>query len=619
MLGALAGLLVLYLSLPLVAFGVRFATSSRRGFHVAGLLPALWISLSCSTIALAFMTMLGVPLAYLLARSRGRIAAVVGVAVQIPLALPPLMSGIILIYLVGPYTYLGRLFHGGLTNSSIGVVIAMTFVASPFLIVAARAGFASMDAGLLDVACTLGHSEFSQFLRVGVPLAGSNIRAGMLLAWLRAFGEFGAVVVLAYNPTSLPIHAYNQFSGVGLPTTLAPTALAVLVAVAAVALSRIHWTRRAFPLTVRVSNRPAATFTAEPIRFNVDRRIGEFHLQISQPEPVRHLAVFGASGAGKSALLRCLAGVDSDDGVALFSGGESLHHTSPQDRQVGYVAQGFALFSHLTVWQNLTFGKRATDEIAEYWLYRLRLDGLENRRPAELSGGQRQRVALGQALCNGPRVLLLDEPFSALDFPVRLELRRELRQLQREMGITTILVTHDPVEAAYLSQEMLVLVDGRVVQSGTARSIFERPSTPEIAKLLGAINMHEGVVSAVGVVATGALSIRADTRSSQIGDRVAWSVAPDTLVVQPRGRYDREPESQSLQIFEGTVLDVVDVGMSHECLVALSPTLILCVRCTSSFDVLVGEPCEVILPTSQLMLWPLELAGALPLRTSSTN
>ena len=611
-LGSLAGLLVLYLTLPLVAFAVRFTTTSRRGFHVAGLFPALWVSLSCATIALAIMTTLGVPLAYLLARSRGRVAAALGVVVQIPLALPPLMSGIILIYLVGPYTYLGRLFHGALTNSSVGVVIAMTFVASPFLIVAARAGFASIDAGLLDVAGTLGHGEFSQFLRVGVPQAASNIRAGMLLAWLRAFGEFGAVVVLAYNPTSLPIHAYNQFSGVGLPTTLAPTALAVLVAVAAVVLSRLRWRPRQSAEAPSSASRPVTTLAAEPIGFDVNERFGDFHLQISQAEPVSHLAVLGASGSGKSALLRCLAGVDGTSGTELFSGSESLHKTSPQHRRVGYVAQGFALFSHLTVWQNLMFGTRATPQAAAYWLQRLHLDGLENRRSNELSGGQRQRVALGQALCNDPRVLLLDEPFSALDFPVRLELRRELRQLQREMAISTVLVTHDPLEAAYLSDQMMVLVDGRVVQSGSARSIFDRPNTPDVAKLLGVTNMSEGVIGATGIVENGALNIQANTASFVRGERVAWSIAPETVAVQPRGTHDHDTDVEPVQILSGTVLDVVDAGVSHECLVALSSTLTLCARRTTAFEVVAGQACEVVLPTSQLTLWPLALEGQVP-------
>ena len=148
----LAGLVVLYLAAPIVAFVVRLVTSPRRGFHEAGLYPALWTSLSGATISLVLIMVFGVPLAFVLARSKSRVAAVIGVLVQIPLALPPLMSGIVLIYLVGPYTFLGRLFHRQLTNSPAGLVIAMTFVSAPFLVVAARAAFESLDQSLLDVA-----------------------------------------------------------------------------------------------------------------------------------------------------------------------------------------------------------------------------------------------------------------------------------------------------------------------------------------------------------------------------------------------------------------------------------------------------------------------------------
>jgi ABC-type sulfate/molybdate transport systems ATPase subunit/ABC-type sulfate transport system permease component len=496
----LGALLAIYLALPLVAFAVRFLTTSRRGFHVPGLFSALWVSVSCATIALAIMTLFGLPLAYVLARSTSRLAHVIGVIVQIPLAIPPLMSGIILIYVVGPYSTVGRFFDGDLTNSRIGIVIAMTFVSAPFLIVAARAGFTGVDQGLLDVASTLGHSESSQFFRVAVPVAGPSIRAGMLLAWLRAFGEYGAVVVLAYNPTSLPIFTYNQFSGVGLPTTLAPTALAIVVAVVAVGLSRIRW--RSAPATVVAPKVATVAQVREPtpIHFNVDHQLGTFHLQLTHESPVTHLAVLGASGAGKSALLRSLAGLYGPFVGELWCGDEPLRSVPVQQRRVGYVAQGFSLFPQLTVAQQLLFAKHATPQLAAHWFSALHLEGLENRLPSQLSGGQRQRVALAQALCNEPRVLLLDEPFSALDRPVRVELGHLLRRLQRETGITTIVVTHDFEEAALLSDEVLVLRAGRMIQSGSARAIVTSPDSAEVARLVGAVNFNEAVVRATGVL-----------------------------------------------------------------------------------------------------------------------
>ena len=253
----LGGLIVVYLAVPLVAFAFRFLGSPRRGFSVPGLFPSLFVSLESATISLALITLLGVPLAYVLTRSPGRLSSVIGLVVLLPLALPPLMSGILLIYLVGPYTFLGQLFGGHLTNSLTGIVLAQTFCAAPFLIVAARLAFEAVDPATLDMAATLGHSELSRFSHVALPLAAPGIRAGMVLAWLRAFGEYGAVIILAYHPFSLPVYTYNQFSGIGLPTTLAPTALALAVAAVVVTLGRLTPRRHMARPTLGARTRPS--------------------------------------------------------------------------------------------------------------------------------------------------------------------------------------------------------------------------------------------------------------------------------------------------------------------------------------------------------------------------
>jgi ABC-type sulfate transport system permease component len=210
--------------------------SHDRGFDAAGLWSALGVSVQGATISLALITVAGVPLAYVLARHSGPLAGAVSVAVQLPLALPPLMSGILLVYLVGPYSFLGRHSGGRLTETLTGVVIAQSFVAAPFLVVAARSAFAGVDPALGDLAATLGHRPIARFFRVDVAAAASGIRAGMVLTWLRAFGEYGATVIIAYHPFSLPIYLANQFGGYPLSTTEAPTLLALGVAAIAVAL-----------------------------------------------------------------------------------------------------------------------------------------------------------------------------------------------------------------------------------------------------------------------------------------------------------------------------------------------------------------------------------------------
>jgi molybdate transport system permease protein len=595
----LGGLLAVYLGYPLVAFAIRLITSSRRGFHVPGLFPALWVSVSGATISLAIVTVLGVPLAYLLARSSGPISTIVGTVVQIPLALPPLMSGIVLVYLIGPYTFLGQLFGERLTNSYVGVVIAMSFVSSPFLIVASRAAFASLDRGMLDVAATLGHRDGSRFLRVAIPTAGHGIRAGMVLTWLRAFGEYGAVVILAYNPASLPIYTENQFSGRGLPTTLAPTALALGVAVVVVLLSRAHVTK---PVARRThSPKPVSpqVVVPRPVRFDIDHHLGTFHLALGHESAATHLGILGPSGSGKTALLRCLAGLNGSTPGPVWYGDEMVQHVPVERRGVGYVAQGFSLFPRMSVWRHLSFAG-ASPELSAYWIEHLRLQGLEDRLPADLSGGQRQRVGLAQVLCSSPKVLLLDEPFSALDVPVRMELRRELRRLQQETGLATVLVTHDPEEAAFLSDELIVLADGAVLQSGTNRSVFSRPASAQVAKLLGVENMNVGTVRSSNTIDVGGTTFRVPDMDFKAGTPVWWSIAPERVNVSSMVHGAAGAVFESVT---GTVVDIADMGSTYDIFVNVADGVELLARTSGALDVEVGSQCRIEFDRAAISLW----------------
>jgi molybdate transport system permease protein len=590
--------LVVYLGYPLIAFVIRLVASPQRGFHVPGLFPALWVSVSCATLSLAIVTVLGVPLAYLLARSSGPLSSIVGTLVQIPLALPPLMSGIVLVYLIGPYTFLGHLFGEHLTESLVGVVIAMSFVSSPFLIVASRAAFASLEGGMLDVARTLGHSETSRFLRVAVPTAGPGIRAGMLLTWLRAFGEYGAVVILAYNPASLPIYTENQFSGRGLPTTLAPTALALGVAVVAVLLSRAHVSKPASRPTRSPRLLAPEKVAPRPVRFELNHHMGTFHLALSHELTTSHLGILGPSGSGKTALLRCLAGLNGPGPGPVWYGDEMVQDLPVERRGVGYVAQGFSLYPRMSVWRHMKFAG-ATPELGAYWIEHLRLQGLEDRLPADLSGGQRQRVGLAQVLCSSPKVLLLDEPFSALDVPVRLELRRELRRLQQETGLATVLVTHDPAEAAFLSDALIILANGTALQTGTSRSVFTRPASAHVAQLLGVENMNRGVVRSSNLIDVGGVLLNMPVTDIDVGASVWWSVGPELVVVSPA--IDRP--TSDVDALVGSVIDVADMGSTYDVFVRFADGVELLARTRGALDVEIGAPCRIDIDRSAIALW----------------
>lgn len=238
---------------------------------------------------------------------------------------------------------------------------------------------------------------------------------------------------------------------------------------------------------------------------NITKTFGNFtalrDVSLSVPDG-RLVSLLGPSGSGKTTLLRILAGLDfADDGSGgkVRFHGEDVTATPVGKRGVGFVFQHYALFRHLTVGANIAFGLRAKprrerpDEAAiqarvKELLQLVQLDGLDKRYPSELSGGQRQRVALARALAVQPKVLLLDEPFGALDAKVRKDLRRWMRQFQEEIKVTTVFVTHDQEEALELADEVVVMNNARIEQVGDPQTVYDHPSSPFVIEFLGNVN-----------------------------------------------------------------------------------------------------------------------------------
>lgn len=219
------------------------------------------------------------------------------------------------------------------------------------------------------------------------------------------------------------------------------------------------------------------------------------------------VALLGPSGCGKTTLLRMIAGLDRPDDGRILVDGSDVSGTHLRERQVGFVFQHYALFRHMSVLDNVAFGMRVKprrerlpeDRILEraHELLRLvQLDWVAQRAPGQLSGGQRQRVALARALAVEPKVLLLDEPFGALDAKVRKELRRWLRELHAALGITTVFVTHDQEEALELADEIVLMNKGRVEQIGSPENVYRDPATEFACGFLGSSNRFSGTVSA---------------------------------------------------------------------------------------------------------------------------
>ena len=214
------------------------------------------------------------------------------------------------------------------------------------------------------------------------------------------------------------------------------------------------------------------------------------------------LALLGPSGSGKTTLLRIISGLEVPDRGSILYQEEDVTGTSVRERNVGFVFQHYALFRHMTVFDNIGFGlrvrKRSKGEIRERVLELLRLvqlEGYEHSMPSQLSGGQRQRVALARALAAEPKVLLLDEPFGALDAKVRQELRTWLRRLHDEIHVTSVFVTHDQEEAFEVADRVVIMSKGKIEQVGSPAEIFEHPANPFVMDFLGNVNVFHGSVS----------------------------------------------------------------------------------------------------------------------------
>lgn len=242
---------------------------------------------------------------------------------------------------------------------------------------------------------------------------------------------------------------------------------------------------------------------------NLSRRFGDFRalddvsLHIETGELV---ALLGPSGCGKTTLLRIIAGLETADSGSVLFGGEDATGVDVRHRQVGFVFQHYALFRHLTVFENVAFGLRVKPRATRPSEAQIRakvhellglvqLDWLSDRYPAQLSGGQRQRIALARALAVEPRVLLLDEPFGALDAKVRKELRRWLRRLHDELHVASVFVTHDQEEALEVADRVVLMNAGRIEQVGTPREVWESPATPFVYGFLGDVNQFNGHAS----------------------------------------------------------------------------------------------------------------------------
>jgi putative spermidine/putrescine transport system ATP-binding protein len=297
---------------------------------------------------------------------------------------------------------------------------------------------------------------------------------------------------------------------------------------------------------------PAIRFDKVSRHFGDVKAVDETDLEIRDGE---FFSMLGPSGSGKTTCLRMIAGFDRPTAGQIYLYGQDVSDLPPYERSVNTVFQDYALFPHMTIDENIAYGlmikgvpKMERMKQVDEMLDLVRLPGFGFRKPSQLSGGQRQRVALARALINHPKVLLLDEPLGALDLKLRQQMQVELKNIQREVGITFIFVTHDQEEALTMSDRIAVFSEGRIQQVGTPSDIYERPATPFVAGFVGTSNLLSGEVA------------ERITGSGQM-----FSIRPEKIHL---GSGNDKPEKDMLTI-DGVIRDVVYLGLFTRYLVEI--------------------------------------------------
>ncbi len=291
--------------------------------------------------------------------------------------------------------------------------------------------------------------------------------------------------------------------------------------------------------------------------------VKDFNLSIKKGEFVSFL---GPSGCGKTTVLRMVAGFEKPSAGVIHLDGNDITAMRPNQRRIGMVFQAYALFPNLTVEQNIGFGLRVAGQDRQVikarvcmMLELIGLSHLKQRHPFQLSGGQQQRVALARALAISPRVLLLDEPLSALDAKIRISLREEIRRIQRELGITTIFVTHDQEEALSMSDRVVVMHHGIADQVGTPFEIYNRPATRFVAQFVGTLNLLDASVleAATGQLKLGDVPVALNRAIDGGVDRVSLALRPETVALGRRRECDVVLSGRIVEVhFLGSVIRI---------------------------------------------------------------
>ncbi|WP_233258789.1 molybdate ABC transporter permease subunit [[Phormidium] sp. ETS-05] len=462
---------------------------------------------------------------------QGKGKSLIDSLITLPVVLPPVVTGFFLLLLFGRNSPLGQMLQAvgiRIIFSWSATVITATVVAFPFMYKTSLAAFTQIDPNLIHAARTLGASEWRVFWQILLPLAWPGILSGTILSFTRSLGEFGATVMLAGNipgqTQTIPIAIFFAAESGDMEGALFWVIIIVAISTCAIVtlnqtetgkinrgrrsktrVSYLDDDQRQQPGFLRTNDQGQRTNDQGQMVVDIHKPKGNFALETHFTIGNQTLSILGASGAGKSLLLRCIAGLENPqtgriviNNKIIFDSTEKINLPAHR-RRIGLVWQNYALFPHYTVWQNIAFGinqlprgekaRLVAEKIAQ-----MHLDGLENRYPHQLSGGQQQRVALARALAIEPEVLLLDEPFSALDTHLRYVVEKQVRDILLNYSGVALFVTHNIEEAYRLGDKLLVLDEGRMAAFGDKTDILEHPPNVAVARLMGCKNISRARV-----------------------------------------------------------------------------------------------------------------------------
>jgi iron(III) transport system ATP-binding protein len=328
------------------------------------------------------------------------------------------------------------------------------------------------------------------------------------------------------------------------------------------------------------------------------------------------VCLLGPSGCGKTTLLRIIAGLETQTRGRVIQGGKDVSRQPPAKRDFGIVFQSYALFPNLTASENIAYGlqntpmpKRQIADRVKELLETVGLEGFGPKYPAQMSGGQQQRIALARALALSPSLLLLDEPLSALDAKVRNRLRVEITQLQKRLGVTTVMVTHDQEEALTMSDRVVVMDKGTIAQVGTPRIVYQNPSTPFVANFIGSTNLLSGEVVSATQVRCGNLLLDANIGELQVNSPIEIAIRPEAIQLLD-GDVSGDRAEELSNVLSAEIEGIEFLGSVYH--LTLRPdgnskaalTIEVSIHKASLLDLSLGASLKIQLPVEQLQIFP---------------